>query len=162
MDGDKNVGPIRVMWITLLILMLVWLIKYLDGFAVRPVEDENDSNKNNTNQLFNWHPLCIFLGYVVFMTEAILAYTTFPLSKLSRLMIIKHQKELRSDCRRWRKWIHAGLHSWTVLFLAGALAAVFQSHLLKKPNPIDNFYSPHSYLGLLSVVCFIIQVKRRF
>ena len=38
---------------------------------------------NDTQQLFNWHPLMNTLGFAVFMAEAVLAYQA-PVTELDR------------------------------------------------------------------------------
>lgn len=39
-----------------------------------------------------------------------------------------------------------------------AVVAAIQSHTLKRPVPIPNFYSAHSWLGLLTFTLLIVQV----
>ena len=62
-------------------------------------------------------------------------------------------------CRPQRKLLHAALHTLAVIAVALALVAAFQSHTLKRPVPTPNLYSPHSYLGITTLVLLSAQVK---
>lgn len=54
-------------------------------------------------------------------------------------------------CRPTRKKVHVALHSAAGLCTLLALVAAFKSHSLKRPIPIPDLYSPHSWLGLATV-----------
>ena len=43
-----------------------------------------------------------------------------------------------------------------------ALIAAFSSHTLKRPVPTPNLYSPHSYLGITTVILLGAQVCSNF
>ena len=62
-------------------------------------------------------------------------------------------------CRPQRKLMHAALHTLAVICVALALVAAFDSHTKKKPVPTPNLYSPHSYLGLTTLVLLAAQVR---
>lgn len=51
-----------------------------------------------------------------------------------------------------------GLQSVVVALVVLAVVAAFKSHTLKKPVPMANLYSTHSYLGMLVLVLFGLQV----
>ena len=62
-------------------------------------------------------------------------------------------------CRPQRKLMHAALHTLAVICVALALVAAFDSHTKKRPVPTPNLYSPHSYLGLTTLVLLAAQVR---
>jgi len=64
------------------------------------------------------------------------------------------------DCRPQRKQLHATLHSLALVCIVGAIAAAISSHTLKRPDPIPNFYSPHSWLGLTTLSVVAAQVTK--
>lgn len=55
--------------------------------------------------------------------------------------------------------MHAALHTLTVIAVALGVVAAFQSHTLKRPVPTPNLYSPHSYLGITTLVLLGTQVE---
>lgn len=139
-------APPFVSWLArssaLIVLILVghWVSTYLGGVASSPKELPDGSN--DTNGIFNWHPILMTLGFVIFMTEAVLAYKA-PWST--------------SFSRATRKLIHWVLHSCAALSICFGLLAVFNSHNLKLPVPMPNLYSAHSYLGIFTVALAAFQ-----
>jgi cytochrome b-561 len=127
----------------LLVLALVghWVSAYLGGVAMAP-HASADGRSNDTNGIFNWHPILMTLGFVVFMTEALLAYKA-PWSDAST--------------RAARKTSHWAFHSLAALCVLFGLIAVFNSHNLKRPEPMPNLYSAHSCLGLFTVALAAFQ-----
>ncbi|KAF5837034.1 eukaryotic cytochrome b561-domain-containing protein [Dunaliella salina] len=56
-----------------------------------------------------------------------------------------------------RKKVHYSLHMCAVVLAAVGIWAAFASHNLKLPTPIPNLYSPHSYLGMATIVLLGLQ-----
>jgi len=135
-----NAGLARSIWISLLVLVLVWIVKFMGGFATSP--DNLGGGVNDTSSLFNWHPFLMILAFPVFMTEAIFTYAATPLRELPRF---------------GKKVIHGILQFMVMVTVVLGLVAVFRSHTEKEPHAIDNLYSPHSYLGITTLVCFGFQ-----
>lgn len=63
-------------------------------------------------------------------------------------------------CRSQRKAWHVALQSTAALLTILAVVAAFKSHTLKKPAPMPNLYSTHSYLGMMVLVLFGLQVQK--
>eukprot|EP00798_Chlamydomonas_sp_ICE-L_P018995 gene18995-25579_t len=133
----------RTCSITLLILMITWLQGYLGGFSLHPVVISSDPETNDTAKLFNWHPLLMTLAFAVFMTEAVLAYQAPVIPQLNRA---------------GRKKMHWMLHMASVTALVLGVTAVVKSHTLKKPDPMPDLYSAHSYLGVTVLVVLTLQI----
>eukprot|EP00882_Tetradesmus_deserticola_P010784 GHRQ01011390.1.p3 GENE.GHRQ01011390.1~~GHRQ01011390.1.p3 ORF type:complete len:118 (+),score=13.93 GHRQ01011390.1:606-959(+) len=70
--GAYNLGiasmSARVCSVTMLLTVGLWVHR-LGGVSTRPEQDGA-----STDRLFNWHPVLMSLGFVVLMTEAVLAY----------------------------------------------------------------------------------------
>ena len=87
-----NTAFARGVWTTLFVLVLVWIEKYMGGFASGP--EDTGPNLNDTSRLFNWHPFLMILAFPVCMTEALFAYTALPGTLLPRQ---GHVQMLRGD-----------------------------------------------------------------
>ncbi|PNW74130.1 hypothetical protein CHLRE_13g586600v5 [Chlamydomonas reinhardtii] len=140
-------APKAIAWLaratSLAILILIghWVHVTLGGVGLHP-QPLPDGSGNDTGKLFNWHPILMTLGFAVFMVEALLTYQAPLLASLPR---------------ETRKRIHWGCHSAAIICLALGLIAVLQSHRLKLPVPMPDWYSPHSYLGITALVLLALQ-----
>lgn len=62
-------------------------------------------------------------------------------------------------CRRiYVKLLHTVFHALAIPCVAVGFLAVLDSHNLAQPRPIANFYSLHSWIGLVTMGLFAIQV----
>ena len=62
-------------------------------------------------------------------------------------------------CRPAKKFLHASLHTSALVCVVLAVIAAILSHTLKRPTPIPNFYSAHSWLGLATLMLLAGQVR---
>ena len=83
----------------------------------------------------NFHPPMMLLGMLVLPIQAALIYRTSP--------ITNHQTN---------KYIHATLHSISLLVILFGVIAVYKSHI---DQNIPNFYSLHSWCGITTILLFI-------
>ncbi|KXZ47371.1 hypothetical protein GPECTOR_36g92 [Gonium pectorale] len=127
--------------LALLILIGHWVHVTLGGVALAPVELP-DGTGNDTSKLFNWHPVLMTLAFAVLMAEGLLAYQSPLLPGLTREV---------------RKRVHWGCHSAALLCAGLGLLAALQSHRLKRPVPMPDWYSPHSFLGLTALAAVAAQ-----
>ncbi|CAH1154121.1 unnamed protein product [Phaedon cochleariae] len=110
-------------------LTLFWVIQYQGGFAWR-----EDPSKE-----FNLHPVLMVAGFITFSGFSILLY------RICRC------------CRRiYVKLLHTVFHALAIPCVAVGFLAVLDSHNLKQPA-IPNFYSLHSWIGLVTMGLFAIQ-----
>lgn len=113
-----------------LVLVIFWVMWYRGGFAWR-----EDPGKE-----FNYHPVLMILGFIFFMGHGMLVYRLF-----------------RCCNKTSAKILHTFLHFMAVpCIVVGAITA-FDSHNLRTP-PIPNLYSLHSWLGLITMGLFGLQV----
>jgi cytochrome b-561 len=131
----------RTFQIIIFVSILVW-VSLLGGLRFSPKETDPTTGANDTSGVFNWHPLLMTFSFVVFMGEAVLAYKR-PILPLSD--------------RPARKLWHVALHSTALLVGILGVTAAVKSHTLKRPDPIPNFYSVHSWLGVL--VCCLVTTQ---
>ncbi|KAM8855022.1 plasma membrane ascorbate-dependent reductase CYBRD1-like [Spinachia spinachia] len=89
---------------------------------------------------FNWHPVLVVSGFIFLQGSAIVVYRipwTWRFSKLTM------------------KFIHAGLHLLAFILAVIAMVAVFDFH---NAAEIPNMYSLHSWLGLVALTLFCLQL----
>ncbi|XP_063921303.1 lysosomal membrane ascorbate-dependent ferrireductase CYB561A3 isoform X1 [Zophobas morio] len=112
-----------------LALTLYWVIKHRGGFAWR-----DDPIKQ-----FNFHPVLMVAGFITFSGFSVLLY------RICRC------------CRRiYVKLLHTVFHALAIPCVAVGFLTVLDSHNLAQP-PIPNFYSLHSWIGLVTMGLFAIQ-----
>lgn len=94
---------------------------------------------------WNLHPVLMILGFIYFMGQAMLMYRTCRC------------------CRRiWSKLLHTIFHLLAAPCIALGFVATWDYHNLRtdndgNPNPIPNFYSLHSWMGLTTMGLFALQ-----
>lgn len=115
--------------IVCIIFVLRWVLHYKEGLAWDGGLAE-----------FNWHPVLIVSGFIFLQGVAIIVYRlpwTWHISKLTM------------------KFIHAGLNTLAFIFAVISMVAVFDFHNGAK---IPNMYSLHSWLGLMAVILYCLQL----
>lgn len=118
---------IRLVGIAVSALLLTWTIHFRGGLAL--ISDNKDL-------IFNVHPVLMVISLVLLNGEAMLAYKTV------------------SGTKSFKKSVHL-----TLQFLAFFLSLIGVWAAIKFHNDkgIDNFYSLHSWLGLVCLFLFSIQ-----
>lgn len=132
----------RLLLAAVLAAMSAWLWGCLGGLRLSP-KPSADGASNDTGALFNWHPTLLTIAFPLLMGEAILAYRA-PLLNT------------RGD-RGAAKAYHAALQAAALVCVVLGVTAAFKSHTLKKPVPIPNLYSSHSWLGLAVLALLAAQ-----
>ncbi|XP_028250405.1 plasma membrane ascorbate-dependent reductase CYBRD1 [Parambassis ranga] len=112
-----------------IVFVLIWILQFREGFAWDGGPAE-----------FNWHPVLIVIGFIFLQGTAIIVYRlpwTWQCSKLTM------------------KFVHAGLNLSAFILAVVALVAAFDFHNSKN---IPNMYSLHSWLGLIAVILYSLQL----
>lgn len=112
-----------------IIFVLRWVIHFRGGFAW-----------NGGAAEFNWHPVLIVIGFIFLQGIAIIVYRLPWTWHCSKLVM---------------KFIHAGLNLIAFILAIISLVAVFDFHNAAK---IPNMYSLHSWLGLIAVILYSLQL----
>ncbi|XP_055690738.1 plasma membrane ascorbate-dependent reductase CYBRD1 isoform X1 [Lutzomyia longipalpis] len=112
-----------------LVLVIYWAVQHGNGFAW-----SEDPQKQ-----FNLHPVLMVAGFITLSGFSILLY------RLCRCL--KHI---------YVKLLHMFFHACAVPCVVIGFLAVLDSHNLANP-PIPNFYSLHSWLGLVTMGLFATQ-----
>ncbi|XP_064117119.1 uncharacterized protein LOC135222781 isoform X2 [Macrobrachium nipponense] len=120
----------EILMFGVLCLALYWVVQYRGGFAWR----------EDVGKEFNFHPVLMIAGFIFFMGNAMLVYRVFRCCK-----------------KLPAKILHTYLYLMAVPCIVVATIAVFDSHNLRNP-PIPNLYSLHSWLGLVTIGLFALQV----
>jgi len=119
----------QALGIGMVALVGTWMGFYRGGFGFQ----------DQPKQEFRWHPLLMSTALLLVNAEAMLIYRGF-----------------RSTQKVYTKAIHGFLQFCGFLIVLTGLKAVLDSHNLTNP-PIVNFYSVHSWIGILAVSLFGIQ-----
>ncbi|XP_041857821.1 plasma membrane ascorbate-dependent reductase CYBRD1 [Melanotaenia boesemani] len=112
-----------------IIFVLRWVLHFKEGLAWDGGLAE-----------FNWHPVLTVTGFIFLQGIAIIVYRLPWTWKCSKLMM---------------KFIHAGLNLAAFIFAVIAMVAVFDFH---NSAQIPNMYSLHSWLGLIAVILYSLQL----
>ncbi|XP_015262753.1 PREDICTED: cytochrome b reductase 1 [Gekko japonicus] len=115
------------------IFVLVWVLHYREGLAWDGRAAE-----------FNWHPVLMITGFVFVQGIAIVVYRLPWTRKCSKFLM---------------KLIHAGLNTIALTLAIISLVAVFDFHNTAK---IPNMYSLHSWIGLIAVILYSLQLVLGF
>uniref|UniRef100_A0A8D2DY45 Plasma membrane ascorbate-dependent reductase CYBRD1 n=1 Tax=Sciurus vulgaris TaxID=55149 RepID=A0A8D2DY45_SCIVU len=108
---------------------LIWVLHYREGLGWDGTELE-----------FNWHPVLAVTGLIFIQGIAIIVYRLPWTWKCSKFLM---------------KSIHAGLSAVATLLAVISLVAVFDFHNAKS---IPNMYSLHSWVGLIAVILYVLQL----
>jgi len=107
------------------IFMVTWIYKFKGGLS-----------KENPNFPWNLHPFFMTIAFVFCLGEAIVSYTILPF----------HYK--------YKKWIHATLHSTALLLIIVGIWAIIKYH---QKIHLSHFFSLHSWFGLVLIILFLFQ-----
>ncbi|KAJ8912107.1 hypothetical protein NQ315_005443 [Exocentrus adspersus] len=108
---------------------------------------------SRTNSLFS------FLITVTSTPQAQKNYNYSYNAKIITIAILLYR--ICRCCRRiYVKLLHTVFHALAIPCVAVGFVAVLDSHNLKQPTPIPNFYSLHSWIGLVTMGLFAIQISK--
>jgi len=124
----------QVPGIIAIILMLVWTVHYRGGFSW---------GETDPGHAFNWHPLLMTIGMIYLYGNGALIYRVLP--------------PLNQEVKKKLKILHAVTMGVVFVLMVIALKAAFDSHNYKKPEPIPNMYTLHSWVGLTAAILFAAQ-----
>lgn len=117
----------EVLIVAATIMVGVWMGIYRDGYDW----------SGTPSQQFSYHPLLIFIGLVFLNPNGMLVYRFFRGCRLFPLKII-----------------HGVIQISALVFAAVGVAAAFEHH---NRSDINNMYSLHSWIGLITVLVFGLQ-----
>lgn len=118
---------IRLMGFAAAVMVIAWAIHFRGGMAL--ISD-------NSDLIFNVHPVLMVIGFVLLNGEAILAYRTV------------------SGTKNFKKAVHLAMQLLALLLGFTGIWAALKFH---NDKGIDNFYSLHSWLGLSCLFLYSIQ-----
>ncbi|KAG0461543.1 hypothetical protein HPP92_021477 [Vanilla planifolia] len=118
---------IRLLGFSAAVLVIAWALHFRGGMSL--ISDNKDL-------IFNVHPVLMVIGFVLLNGEAILAYRTI------------------SGTRNFKKTMHLAIQLFALCLGLVGIWAALKFH---NDKGIDNFYSLHSWLGLISFSLFGIQ-----
>lgn len=123
---------VHVLVVATMAVTVYWTWAYRGGVAWTA-----DPNKNWA-PLFNWHPLMMQLGFICFFSEAALLF--------------------RSSSKRPKatsKLVHMTLQIVSLLL---GIVAIVLCYIFKGLGGFAHFYSTHSWIGLVAIALFAVQV----
>ncbi|CAH9110984.1 unnamed protein product [Cuscuta epithymum] len=118
---------VRIIGIAVAAMVITWTMRYRGGLALI---------SENKDLIFNVHPVLMVIGLVLLNGEAMLAYKTI------------------SGTKNFKKSVHLVVQS-LALFLG--VIGVWAALKFHNDKGIDNFYSLHSWLGLVCLFLFGFQ-----
>ena len=135
------------------ILTAIWTGHFLGGFAWQ----------SKPSLQFNWHPLLMMVGLIYLYGNGMSNFN-FNKPKKKYLVVVYTYfsgillyRILRNVESRFKlKICHATLMISVFTLTVIALIAVFEFHNRRN---IPNMYSLHSWLGILTVILFLFQVR---
>eukprot|EP00897_Mesotaenium_endlicherianum_P001427 jgi/Mesen1/1311/ME000013S00806 len=139
MAGVVPVGlqyAVHALGVLVLLATCYWTWEFRGGVAFTA-----DKTKN-WPPLFNWHPLMMQLGFVVFFSEAALIF-----------------RSSTTRSKATSKAIHMALQ---IAALVLGVVAIAICYVFKGLGGFAHFYSIHSWLGLLAIFGFAVQVASGF
>jgi cytochrome b-561 len=86
--------------------------------------------------VFNLHPLFMFAGFIFFSSQAVIAYKT-----------------VNGD-KNYQKAVHLTLQGVAILLGVVGILAALKFH---NDSGIQNFYSLHSWFGIITIVFYLVQ-----
>ncbi|KAK8627609.1 hypothetical protein V6N13_135217 [Hibiscus sabdariffa] len=119
----------HLLFIALTTLVLVWLLKFREGFALE---------SSNKSKIFNLHPFLMVVGFILMAGEGIMAYKAIP---------------DRRDMKVQRS-VHLTLQ--TIALGCGIFGIVVIFKFQNEAN-IPDMYTLHSWLGMSAVCLFGLQ-----
>lgn len=138
------------------VLTLFWVIYYRGGFAW----------SENPKIQFNLHPVLMVAGFITLsgfckQNKKISQIELIHSGLLLFVFLLTFSAVLLYRLCRCLKHIYAKLahtlfHALAIPCIAIGFLAVYDSHNLANP-PIPNFYSLHSWLGLVTMGLFVLQ-----
>ncbi|XP_028618870.1 cytochrome b reductase 1 [Grammomys surdaster] len=111
------------------LFVLIWVLHFREGLGWDGGALE-----------FNWHPVLAVTGFVFIQGIAIIVYRLPWTWKCSKLLM---------------KSIHAGLNAVAAILAIISVVAVFEYHDVRK---IPHMYSLHSWVGLPTLILYILQL----
>jgi len=118
----------QITGLILIYLVYYWIVNFRGGFSF-----------TEAKIIFNWHPLLMTIAFIYLLANSILHYRSF---RNNNKQILKNQ--------------HAIIHGLILILILLAGCAALISHVYASP-PIPNFYSLHSWVGILTIVLFLYQ-----
>lgn len=119
--------PVHFLGLLCVVLVLTWVIYFRNGLNLF---------SDDANKIFNAHPVIQISGFIFIFGEATLVYKTLD---------VPHKT---------KKLVHMVMQGIAFLF---GLLGVWAAYKFHKVNGVDNFYSLHSWLGILTLGLFFIQ-----
>ena len=124
----------------------------MDGFAWQ----------SNPSLQFNWHPFLMNLGMIYLYGNGKIIINGFSQYFKKKIICflnisgILMYRIFRNEPKIKLKLAHAAIMILVFILSVIALIAVFDFHNLKQ---IPNMYSLHSWMGILTVILFLLQVS---
>eukprot|EP00250_Pteridium_aquilinum_P024830 c29667_g1_i1 orf=453-1226(-) len=115
------------------VFVLAWVLRFRGGL---PFIAHNPALADHNDVIFNAHPFLMLVGYIVLASEAILVFKGVQGTK------------------SYKKAVHLTLQGLAFWMAVLGIWAALKFHNAKG---IDNFYSLHSWLGIITVILFGLQ-----